>query len=64
MNTGVFAAGVITGMAGAAAAAIAANRALAGTSAGRNVSNTAHRTAGMVSHAAQEAASAVDKIIE
>ena len=64
MHTGMFAAGVVAGMAGAAVAAVAANRALAGTCAGQNVSRTAHRTAGMVSHAAQEAASAVDKIVE
>ena len=64
MQTGMFAAGVVAGMAGAAAAAIAANHMLAGTCTGQNVSRTAHRTAGMVSHAAQEAADAVDKIVE
>ena len=63
MRTGMFVTGVITGLAGAAAAAMAVNYKLAGTSTGQSVSRPAHKTAGMVSQAAQGAANTVDKIV-
>lgn len=68
MNSGMFAVGVVTGLAGAAAAVMAVNYRLAGTDLGRSVlgrsvSRTAHHTAGMVSRAAHEAADTVDRMV-
>lgn len=63
MRTGMFAAGVLTGLAGAAAAAAAVNSMLVGTAAGHTVSGTAHKAAGMVSHAAYDAADTVDRMM-
>ena len=64
MQTGMFTAGILTGRAGAAAAAMAINYKLAGTSAGQTVSRTAHRTAGMVGQMAQDAADTVDRFVD
>lgn len=64
MQTGMFTAGILTGLAGAAAAAVAINYKLAGTNAGQTVSHTAHRTAGIVGQMAQDAADTVDRFVK
>ena len=64
MQTGMFTAGILTGLAGAAAAAMVINYKFAGTSAGQTVSRTAHRTAGMVGQMAQDAADTVDRFVD
>ena len=64
MRTGSFLTGVITGFAGAAATVMAVNYTLAGTNTGRTISRTAHKTAGMVRQAVQDAANTVDKMVQ
>jgi hypothetical protein len=64
MHTGIFMAGVFAGLAGASIAAMAVSEKLAGTDTGHTVSRTAHKAAGLVSHAAYDAADTVDKMIQ
>lgn len=64
MNAELFAMGVVAGLAGAAAAAVAVSCCPAKADWGRSVSRTAHHTAGMVSRAAHEAANTVDRMVD
>lgn len=59
-----FVLGVAAGMAGAAAAVIALEQNVVGTQTGYRVSQAAHRAAGTVSSAAQDAANVVDRIVK
>lgn len=64
MRTAVFTAGIMTGLAGAAAAALAMNTIFTDPSATHKVSRTAHKAAGAVSNAAYDAANTIDKMIQ
>lgn len=63
MKTGLFAAGVMTGLVGLTAAAYAMKQTMPGTDMGRTVSRAAHTAAGTVSNMAHDAADAVDHVV-
>lgn len=64
MKSTLFAAGMITGLAGATIAAYAMKQTMPGTELGRSVSRAAHTTADTVSSVSQNAADALDHIVK
>ncbi len=63
MKAGLFAAGVVTGLAGLTVTAYALKQTMPGTPMGRTVSHAAHTTANSMSRMAQDAADAVDHVV-